>query len=142
MERRWLVVTLLFAALALGITGGTVLARGPVPSGASPAESFAARVADKLGLDEAKVQAAFNQAARDIQNEAQQQKLERMVAQGRLTQEQADQIKQWYQSRPEALSPGFPFGGRGFHDGGVGGRGRHGVGFQHGVAPGSGIPPS
>lgn len=150
MKKRWLVVTLLFSVLALGITGGTVLAQESVPSGASPAKSFASRVAAKLGLDEAKVQGAFNQAARDIQNEAQQQKLDRMVAQGRLTQAQADQIKQWYQSRPEVLAPGFPFGGPGFHDGGVGGRephgkgfkdggvrgrGPHGKGFKHGVAP-------
>jgi hypothetical protein len=136
MKRPWLFVTLLFAALALGITGGTILADGDDTGGATSSKSFASRVAAKLGLDEAKVQGAFNQAARDIQNEAQQQKLDRMVAQGRLTQEQADQIKQWYQSRPEVLSPGFPFGGRGFDDGGMrGGRGRHGMGFKHGVAP-------
>jgi len=136
MKRRWLVVTLIFAALALVITGGIVLAQEPVTSGGSLAKSFASRVAAKLGLDEAKVQGAFNQAARDIQNEAQQRKLDRMVTQGRLTQEQADQIKQWYQSRPEVLSPGFPFRGYGFDDGGMrGGRGRHGMGFKHGLAP-------
>jgi hypothetical protein len=136
MKRRWLFVTLLFATLAIGITGGTVLAQEPVASGSSLAKSFASRVADKLGLDEAKVQGAFNQAARDIQNEAHQQKLDRMVAQGRLTQQQADQIKQWYQSRPEVLSPGFPFGRHEFDHGRMGGsRGRHGMDFKHGVAP-------
>ena len=143
MKKRWLFIPLLFGALALGITGGIVLAQEPVPSGASPAKSFAARVAAKLGLEEAKVQDAFNQVAREIQNEAQQQKLDRMVAQGRLTQEQADQIKQWYQSRPEALTPGFP-GGRGLHHGGFGrdhgphgggGHGPHGRDFKHRVAP-------
>jgi len=136
MKRHWLVITLLFAALALGITGGTVLAQEPVTSGGALGKSFASRVAAKLGLDEATVQGAFNQATRDMQNEAQQRKLDRMVAHGRLTQEQADQIKQWYQSRPEVLSPGFQFWGRGFDDRGIaGGRGRHGMGFNHGVAP-------
>lgn len=136
MKRLGLFVTVLFAVLALGITGGIVLAQEPVPSGGSPAKSFAARVAAKLGLEEAKIQDAFNQAARDIQNEAQQQKLDRMVAQGRLTQEQADQIKQWYQARPDALSPRFPFRGPGFHGGGAErGHGRHGMGFRHRAPP-------
>ncbi|MBI2164865.1 MAG: hypothetical protein HYU29_00450 [Chloroflexi bacterium] len=142
MKKRWLFVPLLVAALVLGITGGTVLAQGGGTSGDSPLKSFATRVAAILGLDEAKVQSAFNQAAKEMQDEALQQKLDRMVEQGRLTKEQADQTKQWYQSRPEALSPGSPFGGHGFFRGPMwGGRGWHGMGFKGGTPPAPKVTP-
>ncbi|MBI4200587.1 MAG: hypothetical protein HY535_08975 [Chloroflexi bacterium] len=135
MKRRWLFLGLLAGVLALGITGGTVLAQSGDSGGGSPLNSFVSRVAAILGLDEAKVQGAFKQAAKEMEDEALQQKLDRMVEQGRLTREQADQIKTWYQSRPEALSPGFPFPGfrgHGFHRGGWmwGGKG-----FNHMAAP-------
>jgi len=139
MKKRWLFVTLLVGALAIGITGGTVLAQGSAASVDSPFKSFAARVAAILGVDEAKVQDAMKQAGKQMQDEAMQKKLDNMVAQGRITQEQADQMKKWYQSRPDVLSPGGPmggFGGRGFHRGHMfGGRGWHGMGPNHGVAP-------
>ncbi|MEK7777267.1 MAG: hypothetical protein AAB303_01405 [Chloroflexota bacterium] len=144
MKKRWIFVTLLVGALAIGITGGTVLAQGSAATGDSPLKSFAARVAAILGVDEAKVQGAFNQAGKDMQDEALQKKLDNMVAQGRITQEQADQLKKWYQSRPDVLSPGGPmdrgpmggFGGRGGPRGHMfGGRGWDGMGPNHGVAP-------
>ena len=146
MKKRWLFVTLLVGALAIGITGGTVLAQGSAASGDSPVKSFAARVAAILGLDEAKVQGAMTQATKEMQDEALQQKLDNMVTQGRLTQDQADQLKEWYQSRPDVVSPGgsfeLPFGlfgGRGFQRGPMfGGRGWDGMdkmGPNHGVVP-------
>lgn len=138
MKRRWLFVTLLVGVLALGITGGTVLAQEDGTSSGSPLKSFVSRVAAILGLDEATVQDAFKQAAKETQDEALQRKLDAMVAQGRMTQEQADQYMQWYQSRPEALFPGFPFGGFGkhgfFRGGMMGGRGWYGMGFNK-IAP-------
>ena len=132
MKKRWLFVTLLVGGLALGITGGIVVAHGGGTGSDSPLESFASRVAAILGLEEAQVQDAFNQAARETQDEGLQRKLDRQVDQGRLTQEQADEYMEWYQSRPEALSPGSPFRGfgrHGFH------RGWHGMGFWNGVPP-------
>ncbi len=135
MRKRWLLVALLVGALALGIMGGTVLAQGGGNGPASPFKGFASRVAAILGLDETKVQDAMTQAAREMQDDALQQRLDDMVAQGRMTQEQADQMKQWYQSRPEGVSPGFPIGGRGSFGGPMrGGRGWHGgMGFKQGV---------
>ncbi|MBI2866510.1 MAG: hypothetical protein HYX99_04045 [Chloroflexi bacterium] len=133
MRRHWLFWTLLVTALAFGITGGTVLAQGEGTDTGSPFKSFASRVAAILGLDEAQVQDAFKQAAREMEDEALQKKLGHMVEQGRITQEQADQYQDWYQSRPETLSPGLPFGGPRFFGGGM--RGWHDMGFKHGLAP-------
>ena len=136
MRKRWLFVALLVGALVIGVTAGTVLANGGEASKDSPFKSFAARVAGILGVDEVKVEDAMKQAAKGMQDEALQQKLDNMVAQGRMTQEQADQYKEWYKARPEGVSPGLPFGGRGGFGGWMrGGRGGHGMGFKQGVAP-------
>ncbi len=117
MKKRWLFVPLAVGLLALAITGGAALAQSSGASGDTPAKSFAARVATILGLDQAKVQDAMKQARKDMQDEALQNKLDQMVKNGRLTQDQADQLKKWYQSRPDVVAPGLPFGGRGFHGG-------------------------
>ena len=135
MNKRWVFVALLLGALAVGITGGTVLAQDSGASGSGSVKTFASRMAAILGLDQAKVQDAMNQAAREAQNDALLQRLDSMVQAGRLTQQQADEYKGWYQSRPESLSPGFDMHGFGGGMGGImgGGRGhRGGMGFHHG----------
>ncbi len=133
MKRRWFVVPLLVGLLTLGITGGTVLAQESGASGDTPAGKFAARVATILGLEETQVQDALKQAAREMRDEALQLKLDRMVENGLMTQEEADAYLEWYESRPEGDFPGLRHrgfgGGHGFFRGGMGGG--HGMGFGH-----------
>ena len=143
MKKRWRIVTLIVGVLAIGIAGGTVLAQGEETHGEPPWKSFVSRVAAILGLEEAQVQEAFTQAAREIEDEATQRKLDHLVERGQLTQEQADEYMQWYQSRPEVLSSRHPFGGFGgpglFHGRKFGGRRWHGMEFRHELPP---PPPS
>ena len=132
--KRWMRVSLLVGALVLGVAGGVVLAQeADEPESGSPLGGFASRVAAILGLDESEVQDAFDQAASEIRDEAMQRKLDRLVEQGKLTQEQADEYEEWYQSRPGYLSQGHPFGGFRGHRFGPGRM--HGMGFFKGVAP-------
>jgi len=128
-KRRWLYALILTGLLVIGITGGAVLAHGGGENGDSPVKSFASRVAGILGLNESQVQDAFDQARTEMQDEALQAKLDKMVESGRLTQEEADEYKEWYDSRPDTLTPGF--GGRKFHFGqGFGSRWfHHGMGM-------------
>ncbi len=129
MRRRWFFVPLLVGALVLGTVGGMVLAQ---EAGSGTGKTFAGRVAAILGLDEAKVRGAMDQAAREMQDEGLKAKLDRMVSAGKITQAQADDYLKWYQSRPDSLSPGMPFGGfRGGHM--RGGRGWHGMGGRMGA---------
>ena len=121
---RWLVAAAAVVALVVGLGGGAVLAQEGDPDGSSPIQSFISRVAGILGLDEQEVQTAFDQAAREMQDEAVQRKLAYLVESGKITQEQADEYAEWYGSRPESLGPRF--GKRGF--GGFGGRHGHGRG--------------
>ena len=99
---------------------------------------FASRVAAKLELDEGKVQDAFKQVAREVEDEVLQRKLGRMVERRRLTEEQADEYRKWYRSRPEGLPSRFafrgPFGGGMWGGGGWRGKEHHdeGQGPSHG----------
>ena len=137
MKRRWFLVPLLVGIVALGVTGATVFANGEGNSGDPQSKSFEARVAAILGLDEAKVQSAFTQASKEMQDEAIQKQLDRLVAAGRLTQEQADKARDWYLARPDFPVPGLPFGrfqGPEFRGGhGPFGPKRHGQGPNHGA---------
>ncbi|MBI4340319.1 MAG: hypothetical protein HY680_10290 [Chloroflexi bacterium] len=132
MRKQWLFVALLVGALAVGITGGTVLAQDAGSDGTSPIKSFAARLAEKLGLGEAQVQDAMKSVAREMQDEGLKRKLDAAVAAGRITQAQADELYKWYQARPDVMGPvmgvmgGFAMKGHGF--------GRHGGG--HGMMRG------
>ena len=120
MKKRWIVLPMAVALLAIGaVTMGAALAHTGT-NGDLPMSSFASRVAAILGLDEAQVQDAMDQARKELRDEVVESKLNTWVEQGRITQEQADAQLEWYKSRPDDF-PGF---GRG--------HGRH-HGFKHGV---------
>ena len=122
LSKRWIVVPVIFGLLALGITTGAVLAQGGGDDGDSTSKSLASRVADILGLDEASVQAALQQAVTEARQERWQDRLDRMVDQGVITQEQADEYLQWLESKPEGIPHRRGFFGRG----GFGGHGAFG----------------
>ena len=119
MKKRWLVVLAAVGVLALGATGGVVLAQGGVGED-SLGESLISRVATKLGLVEADVQAAFDEAKAEVRDERVQAWLDGLVADGVITQVQADEYKAWIDARPEGLFNGHGlrgFGGRRHHGG-------------------------
>ena len=117
-RKRWLLITTAILVLVVSVTGGVVLAHGGGSSDGS-LTSFVSRVASILGVDETEVQDAFDQASKEIRDEALQKKLDSLVESGRLTQEQADEYKSWLDARPEGLFPGLLPGlrGHGFHKG-------------------------
>ena len=101
MKRRWLIVPVVAGALALTIFGGTALVRGGAPGGVRG--DVTTGVAAILGVDQAEVQAAFSQAAAEQRQASLQNRLDNLVEQDRLTQEQADEYMSWFLSRPEGL---------------------------------------
>lgn len=133
MRKRWLLVFATVAVVALGATGGVALAQGGGTGEDGSGGSLVSRVASILGLAEDDVQAAFDQAREEIHEERLQAKLDRLVEEGVLTQEQADEYKAWIDAMPEGLSNGprlHGFGGHGRHGGFMmkHGMGRHGWG--------------
>ena len=142
MRKRWLFVPLMVVVLVFGVASGAALANGDETNGDSPLNRLVARVASILGLEEAVVQDAFDQATTELQDEALQSRLDSLVESGTLTQEQADEQYEWHQSRPESIAPGFGgFPGRGGKGGQMwgggmkGGRGHLGGGFFNGGSP-------
>jgi hypothetical protein len=150
-SKKFIIIAVLVATVVLaGSTAGVVLARagsgGDSQTGVTPAsdnvsqsKTLLARVAAILGIDQQKVEDAFTQARTEMRDEALDNYLNNLVAQGKITQAQADQYKAWVKSRPDMsqyqqqlkdwlgarpnipeLSPGV--GGRGFRGGmGLGG---------------------
>ena len=143
MKKRFLLPVAATMIVISIFTAGAVMAQED-STGETPAvQSFASRVAAILGLDETTVQDAMDQAHREMRDESLKSKLDAMVEQGRLTQEQADEYYRWYQDRPEGIrgfggpGPGFGLGGHGRgHGHGPGMRGPEGMfGAPRGLAP-------
>ena len=130
LTKRWIIVLAITGVLATMTTVGAVLARDNGSEGDPSRQSLASRVATILGLEEGVVQEALAQARRDIGDERFQKRLDRLVAQGRLDQEQADELRNWYESRPDYAAGAFfgsrkSGGGHSLH--GRGSFGRHGI---------------
>ena len=120
MRKRWIVVSVVLAALAIAVTGGAIMAQDE-----ETRKTFAGRVAEILGLDEETVADAMKQAKDEMRDEAVRAKLDALVEKGVMTQEDADAYVEWLESRPDVdFNGGF---GRGGHKRGGFGR-RHGWG--------------
>ncbi len=123
-----LVVLALAVAGAVGIVA-TASAADPTPtptsSAVTPQADLLARVAEILGIDKQKVTDAFTQARQEMAQKAFQNALDRAVANGKITQVEADQILQWWKQKPEVLNKGLLPGLKG----GFGGRMRGGCIF-------------
>ena len=121
MSKRKITLLVLAVVMAVGLTGGIVWAQTgggtptPTPTsttgGGTPtptpeatpttSKTFVARVAEILDLEESTVQDAFTEAKRDQIDESYRGRLDKMVEQGRLTEDEADEQYSWFQARPD-----------------------------------------
>ena len=124
-KRRWIVTAAAVGLLVVGVTGGTLMAQqgGDDDGGAGP-KSFAARVAEILGLDTETVEDALDQARRDMLRE----KLDAAVEKGLIDQAKADEILEWLAEKPDGTPPWLMGDG----DGKKGFRGDHKRGAMKG----------
>jgi uncharacterized membrane protein len=154
-SRKWVIaiVLALVVIVAAGITGGVVYAQSPsttptpTPSGTTTPndeeKTITDRVAEILGLDSKTVEDAFAQAKQEIADEAVKARLDKLVEAGKLTQAQADQYYQWWQSRPD-MPEGFMMpDGANMKRGAMMGSGFGGKGcFEFRGFPGKGVAPA
>ncbi len=106
-SKKFIIIAVIVGVLLVGgIGAGVAFAQTKTPTPVSPDKTLIGRVATILGIDQAKVQAAFDQARKDMANDALDARLKSLVAQGKITQQQADQYKSWWQSRPNINLPG------------------------------------
>lgn len=122
-KRKWIIVAVVAAVVILtaGIIGGVAYAQTtstPESTQTTPGKTFLARVAEILGIDQQKLEDAVAQAKKEMQDEALNQRLQALVEKGKITQEQADQYKQWWESRPSDFPAGLGIRGfKGFRGG-------------------------
>ncbi len=81
-------------------------------------------------LNPEELQNAFAQAGAEMRGEAMEARLQNLVEQGKITQEEADQYLEWWESKPDTKLPG-PFGFSGVHGFCGGMRGMFQNQFQH-----------
>jgi len=155
-KRKKLLIGVLVTTMALtGVLVGTVSA--DTEDGDNPRSALMARVAELLGIDQAKVEDAFQQATEEQreQHEAQmeatrEERIQALIDEGVVTQEEVDEWEAWMESRPDTreamqewmesmpdLGDDFPLmqrggdkmGGRGMIPGKMGPRGMMPGGF-------------
>ena len=107
LKKRWVYALILTGILAVGVSGGVILAQSGEEDGNSPFETFTARVASILGIEEGTLEDAISQARRDMADEALQLKIDAAVEKGLIMREEADAYVEWYKSRPDSLQHGY-----------------------------------
>ena len=131
MRRSVLIAAAALAVLAIGIGGGAVMAQESDSEDGSTIKGFVSRVAEILGLEKQTVQDAFTQARQEMMDESIENNLAAMVESGKLTQEQADEIQEWYDAKPDSIASWGGHGKAFGHKRWRGGRG-HGGHFWKG----------
>jgi hypothetical protein len=115
-----LLVAVAVAVLISGVVAGVTLAQ----SGNSTQTQANTRYQELLNkvatiyqqntgvtIDPQQLEAAFTQAQKEMQSEALQTWLQNLVTQGKITQAQADQYLQWWNSKPDVPLLGLTRGG-------------------------------
>jgi uncharacterized membrane protein len=139
-KRKWFIPVVVVSVLLIGgIVGGVVVAAGSDSSINNGEQSqttdryqalldrACAIYEEKTGvaIDSEQLKDALGQARSEIRDEALESWLQNLVDKGKITQEEADQYLEWWQSRPDIGLPLPGLGGHG-HEGGM----MWGRGFQ------------
>jgi hypothetical protein len=119
-SKKLIIAAVVAAVILAGSIGGVALAQDN-GDGTGPAAKFAA-LWDRVGeiyqqktgdaLDQEALKEALAEAQSEMRDEAMKTWLESLVEEGRITQGEADQYLEWWQSKPD-VSIGFGSGGRG-----------------------------
>ena len=111
VSKRMKVLVSVLAAVVLLTAGGAtaVMADG----GSTPTSNTAnttgllPRVAEILDIPQEDLVNAFKQAQQEMRQEASIRFLDKAVEKGRITEEEADEIKEWRAQRPEVMDSGL-----------------------------------
>lgn len=86
---------------ALAVAGAAFAQEGPADGSAR--DSIQDRVAEILGIDREDLDSAMSSARYEYRDAQHDEKLAALVEAGVITQEQADEINAWHDSRPEVM---------------------------------------
>jgi hypothetical protein len=113
-KRKWLIPVVLSVVLIGGITGGVIAAADNGSSSTVAQNQTADRYQalldracaiyqEKTGvtIDSGQLKIALQQAQSEMRDEALKNRLQGLVDKGKITQQEADQYLEWWQSRPD-----------------------------------------
>jgi len=110
-SKKFIVAVVLATVVLVGGVGGAVLAQNENEGENQPRARYAALL-DKVcaiyeentgtTIDSQALKDAFVQAQSEMRTEALQNRLQYLVGQGQITDEQAGQYLEWWQSKPDA----------------------------------------
>jgi hypothetical protein len=133
--KKFIIALAIAAALAAVSIGGVVLAQGNGDEDAAQPEAQRAAMLERVceiyedntgtAIDAEELRDAFAEAMSEKVEEAMEARLDKMVENGVLDEEQAQELKDWWEARPEDLPFRPGLGGHGMHRGfgGLGGFG-------------------
>jgi hypothetical protein len=136
-KRKWFIPVVVVSVLLIGgITGGLVTAASDSSSNTEAQNQATDRYQalldracaiyeEEMGvaIDSGQLKDALDQAQGELQEEALESRLQNLVDDGQMTQEEADQYLEWWQSRPDIELPLPGLGGHGPGGGMMWGRG-------------------
>ena len=104
-KRVKIIISVLVAVLLLtvGTTAVVIAQEEPTPPSETHGPGLIARVAEILGIPQEDLVNAFKQAQQEMIDDALDRALDRAVDEGRITELEANEIRQWLEQRPEAL---------------------------------------
>jgi hypothetical protein len=153
-KRKWFIPVVVVSVLLIGgITGGVVAAAAANNSSSNATAGNQSQASERyqalldracaiyeektgVAIDSEQLKGALDQAQSELQEEALESRLQNLVDEGKMTQEEADQYLEWWQSRPDIQLPLPGLGGHGNEGGMMGGRG-FGPRGGPGCAPGA-----
>ena len=116
-SKKSIIAVALATVVLVGVVGGTVLAQNGNEGENQPQAQHTAlldRVCtiyeENTGntIDSQQLKDAFAQAQGEMREEAMQNRLQYLIDQGTITQDEANQYKEWLESRPDVpVGPGF-----------------------------------
>ena len=126
-KRKWFIPVVVVSVLLIGgIVGGVVVAESDSSSNNEEQSQTTDRYQalldracaiyeEKTGvaIDSEQLKDALNQAQGELRNEALESRLQTLVDEGKMTQEEANQYLEWWQSRPDIEVPLPGLGGPG-----------------------------
>lgn len=118
-KRRWFIpVAVVSVLLIAGIVGGALVAGSDSSSTTDDQNQITDRYqalldracaiyqeATGVAIDSEQLKDALEQAQGELRDEALETRLQKLVGEGKMTQEEADQYLEWWQSRPDIAAP-------------------------------------
>ena len=108
MSKRMKVLVAVVVAILVLAVGGTAVVMAQEeelpPTPETETNGLLARVADNLGISQEELANAFKEARQEMRQEAFLKFLDKAVEEGRITPEEADEIREWWEQRPEAAN--------------------------------------